>query len=267
MKDSFGDRMKFFEGFETSRKLLPMIPSLARVDGKCFHNFTKGMNRPYDENLSNLMIETTKFLVEETNACMGYTQSDEITLTWLNTDFNSQIFFDGKIQKMVSVITSLTTAFFNNELKDYFPDLNKIACFDCRVWNVPSKEEGANVFLWREKDAYKNSVSMAARHYYSHKDLENKNNSEMQEMLWAKNVNYNDYPRFFKRGQFIQKRKVSRKFTSEEIEKLPMSHNARANPDLEVERAEIVLLEMPPFSTVINRKEVIYDGVDPIYCS
>lgn len=259
--DDFGDRMKLYEMAEAGRKLMPLLPALARIDGRSFSMFTKGLERPYDKRLSDLMIETTKYLVKETNACCGYTQSDEITLAWLSTDWDSQIFFDGRISKMTSVLAAQATVFFAYTLPKYLPweYAAKMPVFDCRVWNVPNVVEGANTFLWREQDATKNSISMAARHYYSHKQLENKNGSEMQEMLWQKG----DYPAFFKRGTFIQRRKSARKFTTDELDRLPEKHEARRNPDLMVERTDYVALDMPPFGKVLNRPEVIFFGEEP----
>jgi len=102
MSDSLGDRMKLYESAEASRRFMPLLPVLARIDGRCFSSFTKGMERPYDSVMTDMMIATTAALVSETNACMGYTQSDEITLAWHSTDLKSQIFFDGRIMKMTS---------------------------------------------------------------------------------------------------------------------------------------------------------------------
>ncbi len=74
--------MKLYEGIEANRRFMPLLPTVARVDGRCFHSFTRGMARPYDETLSKMMTDTMLYLVRKTNACMGYTQSDEITLAW-----------------------------------------------------------------------------------------------------------------------------------------------------------------------------------------
>jgi tRNA(His) 5'-end guanylyltransferase len=105
---------------------------------------------------------------------------------------------------------------------------------------------------------------MAARARYGHRELENRSGSEMQEMLWQKGVNWNDYPAFFKRGTFLQRRKVTRTFTSAELEALPERHEARRNPDLVVERTECVALDMPPFGKVVNRTEVVFGGAEPV---
>jgi tRNA(His) 5'-end guanylyltransferase len=264
VKDDLGDRMKLYEMAEAGRKLLPLLPALARLDGRAFHQFTRDMERPFDSAMSRMMIDTARWLAQETVASMVYTQSDEITLAWLAPRFDSQIFFDGRIQKMCSVLAALATAYFNRLLLERLPALaERLPVFDCRVWNVPNTEEAANTFLWREKDATKNSVAMAARHYYPHEELESKSGSAMQELLWQKGVNWNDYPAFFKRGVFIQRRTVRRPFTIVEIEQLPPMHEARRNPELVVERQEYVELDMPPFGQVTNRVEVIFAGAEP----
>lgn len=264
-KDNFGDRMKMYEQAEAGRMCLPLLPVIARLDGKCFHNFTKHLERPYDKRFSDLMIATTEQLVDETNARLGYTQSDEINLVFYSDNIKSEIFFNGKIQKMVSVIASMTTAYFNQKVPDYLPDNSKhIALFDCRIWTVPNLVEAANAILWREQDATKNSVSMAAQSVYSTKQLHGKSGSEQQEMLFVKGINWNDYPAFFKRGIFIQRKRVSMKFTTEEIDKLSPKHEARTNPDLEIERSIVEIIDMPPFNQVVNRVEVIFDGDFPI---
>jgi tRNA(His) 5'-end guanylyltransferase len=149
---------------------------------------------------------------------------------------------------------------FSKLLPGFIPEKkDELPLFDCRAWNVPSKGEAINALIWRELDATRNSISMAAQVYYSHEQLIGKDNSEMQEMLFQKGINWNDYQSFFKRGVFIQRRRVKRKFTPK--------HNARVNPNLEVERTEIRVLEMPPLAHVENREEVIFEGGEPVYRS
>ena len=80
--DTFGDRMKSYEGREAGRRTLPGLPVVARLDGKGFSKWTKGLEYPFDPNMQKLREEVTTFLVQETNAAIGYCQSDEITLVW-----------------------------------------------------------------------------------------------------------------------------------------------------------------------------------------
>lgn len=259
--DKLGDRMKMYESQTTKYRLIPLLPVMARLDGKGFSKFTKGLKRPYDERLSKLMVETTKYLVAETNANCGYTQSDEITLCWYNNDIKSQSYFNGKVFKILTELSSMCSVFFNEKLSEYLPEkVGKRPRFDCRVWNVPTLDEAVNTFLWREFDATKNSISMAAQSVYSHNQLEGKNGSEKQEMLFQKGIKWNDYPSFFKRGTYVQRKVRTGKLTIEELEKLPPKHNARKNPDLVIERKYVETLDLPPLSKVVNKIDVIIYG-------
>jgi len=250
--------MKTYEGQETDRKFTPTLPIYARIDGRGFSRFTRGMDRPYDIRMSRCMLETTKYLVEHTHALLGYTQSDEISLVWLFEGPTTDPLFGGKIQKLNSILSGITTAaFINNLIKVGWSDkVEKHPHFDTRVFNLPSKTEAANAFLWRELDATKNAVSMAARSVYSHKELQGKSSKEMQEMLFAKGINFNDYPAFFKRGTFVKRVTSDRKLTEDEFLKIPERH--RPDRDALLTRSEVKVLEVPRFSTVENREEFVF---------
>ena len=258
-----GTRMKLIEQNETGRRFLPLLPICARIDGKTFSKWTKGLDRPYDIYFIQLMQEVTKKLVEETNACCGYTQSDEISLLWYSDSYDSQVFFDGKIFKMVSVLASMATGYFNQLKVDYWVD-KPLGFFDCRVWQVPNLVEAANVFVWREIDATRNSVQSATRSVYSHNECNNKNRTQMMDMLMAKGINWNDYPFYFKRGSYVIRKKVFMTFTESELEKLPEKHQAKLNPDLKYERTIYDTSELPPITRIINRKDVLVFGAEPI---
>jgi tRNA(His) 5'-end guanylyltransferase len=255
--------MKDYEMAEAGRMLLPGLPIMLRLDGKNFSSFTRGLQRPYDKRLSDLMVDTAKFLVEETNALISYTQSDEISLVLFTENPETQLFFDGRIQKLTSVVASMATAYFNRNLYTIPEKKDKVAYFDCRVWNVPNLTEAANALVWRELDATKNAISMAAQHYYSHKELHNKNGKEKQEMLFQKGINFNDFPSFFKRGSYVRRVHRATKFTFEEICNLPEKHEARTNPDLVVERSVVERVELPPATKIANRVDVFFKGASP----
>ena len=265
MADELGDRMKEIEGMESDRRFLRQLPICARLDGKCFSSFTRNMRKPYDERFSKCMAWTTEFLVQETNARIGYTQSDEISLVFYEPDFKSQIFFDGRIQKMVSVLASMATLRFYKFLDVNLSGwANEFPVFDCRVWQVPNKEEACNVLLFREIDATKNSIAGVAQMHYSHKELFGKGQADQHEMLHAKGVNWaTDFPVFFKRGVYFQRRKITRAFTPEELVNLPEKHEARKNPEMLVERHEVRQIDMPPFSKIINKADVVFEGALP----
>lgn len=263
--DELGDRMKIYEGAEAGRKFMPLLPIVARMDGRGFSRFTKGMDRPYDKRMSDAMIATCEHLVRETNALCGYTQSDEITLVWFADNLKSQTWFNGRITKMISCLAAETTLAFYERISETMPEYkHRRPRFDARVWQVPNLVEAANTFLWREWDATKNSIQMAGHHYYSHKQLHKKNGGEIKDMLMEVGVNWNHYPAFFKRGTFIQRAEVSTPFSVEELSTLPPKHKAHEDPNLIIERSIIRHLDMPPFNKVTNRKGVIFHGQMPL---
>lgn len=263
MHDALGDRMKGYEARETGRRFLPMLPVVARIDGRCFSNFTRGMDRPFDATFTSVMQWTAARLVEETGALAGYTQSDEISLLWYRENPASQIFFDGKVFKMTSVLSSLTTSIFIREGIVHWPErfnANPVA-FDARVFQVPTKDEAANAFLWRELDATKNAVHMVARSRFSHKQLHGKSSAQMQEMLWQDaGVNFNDFEDRFKRGTFYTRRTVCRPLDAETLAKIPEQHR----PTGPIERSVVERIDMPKFSTITNRVGVLFDGEEPV---
>ena len=264
--DSLGDRIKFYERQPVGEYLTPLLPVIIRLDGNNFHNFTKGLDKPFSLGLIDLMIETTKYLVEETNALIGYTQSDEITLLLYTSSWKTQLYFDGKPQKINSILAGKCSNFFTKNISKYlYIKTGEIANFDCRCFIVPTKDEAINVFVWREEDAVRNSIQMVGQANFSHKQLQNKSCDNIQEMLWKeKQINFNDFASNFKRGTYIQKRAENKPFTTEEIDKLPPEHNARKNPNLVFTRNTLIKLVMPPITKVLNKEMVFFYGENPL---
>ena len=207
-KDSLGDRMKSYE--DSFRNYLPMrMPVIIRIDGKAFHSYTKGCKKPVDEALVNAMNETAIYLCKNIQgAQLAYVQSDEISLLLVNYQtIDTQSWFENNLQKMASVSASMAAAMFTSLSPSIFDGNMKLATFDSRVFVLP-KEDVCNYFIWRQQDATRNSVQMLARSLYSHKECNNKNNSELQEICWQKGHNWNDCPTSQKRGRCIVKQKV-----------------------------------------------------------
>ena len=221
---TLGDRMKDYEAV-SDYKLTKKTPVIVRIDGKAFHTYTKGLDKPFDEILSQAMEDTCKKLVENVQGCkLAYTQSDEISL--LLTDWDkiaTDSYFGYRIQKMVSILASSATMYFNkfmtdkaiswsfannekgSKLLDQWAGKIGYAMFDARAYNLP-KEEVCNYFIWRQKDATRNSIQSLGRSKFSYKQMLNKNNDEIQDMLFTEyEINWNSTPTKWKRGFAIYK--------------------------------------------------------------
>ena len=233
VRDDLGVRMKEFYEQIPKTKLMRRTPVAIRIDGKAFHTFTRGFQKPFDKVLMQSMQETTKYLCENVQGCVfGYTQSDEITLILVDyKELDTSAWFDYEVQKLCSISASMATMTFNkffernaknyiqNCATDYETDglygkdtseyqlcgiyqkaIGKGAMFDARCFNIP-KEEVTNLVYWRQLDATRNSIQMVGQANFSHKELQNKTCNDIQDMLMLqKGINWNNFPIDCKRG-------------------------------------------------------------------
>lgn len=197
-KDSLGDRMK---GYETAAgEVLPLrLPVIMRLDGRAFHTWTRGLDKPFDAGFIERMSALAKYLCQEiSTAEIAYVQSDEISLLLHNYKrLKSQAFFGNNRQKMVSVSAGMASAFFTHHS-------GRIAIFDSRVYVLPESEV-VNYFIWRQQDATRNSVQMLARSLFSHRELHLKKILDLHEMMHAQGVNWVSLPTYKKRGLCVIK--------------------------------------------------------------
>lgn len=235
--DDLGVRMKTFYEQIPKTKLMRRCPVAIRIDGKAFHTFTRGFQKPFDEVLIKSMQETMKYLCENIQGCvLGYTQLDEITLILVDyKKLTSSAWFDYEVQKICSIAASMATMAFNKFFADnvekeilsnsdkegnvvddnleiihinHVHSMRKGAMFDARCFNIP-KEEVTNLVYWRQLDASRNSIQMVGQANFSHKELQNKSCNDIQDMLMAqKSINWNNLPTYQKRGSCCVRNKI-----------------------------------------------------------
>lgn len=223
MPDTLGDRIKRYERAYNGN-LVPRSPLFIRIDGKSFHTFTKGCEKPFDWSV----IKAMQYATRETASNMqgfklAYVQSDEATFMLSDTDTHeTQGWHDYEIIKVVSVSASLFTGFFNRFWGTYWTtqpitteqhDENmrkarQIAFFDSRAFTVPI-EDAPNVFIWRQRDWERNSIQMLARAHFSHRECHAKNTTQLHELLHTKGVNWSKLNDTEKNGTFIEKDKTA----------------------------------------------------------
>jgi tRNA(His) 5'-end guanylyltransferase len=206
---SLADRMKEYENRDKIQYPSSSVV-VARIDGRGFSKFTKKFDKPFDKKFTHAMIQTTKALVQETCATIGYTQSDEISLIWHTDNPDGQLFFNGKVQKLCSVCASIATAHFNDWMHRLKVKTNDNGLFDCRVFEVPDKNEAVNYLFYRQRDAIRNSISMAAHTHFGHKTLMNKSTNEQLEMLKSDDINWFDYPPANQIGSFVKRERFEK---------------------------------------------------------
>jgi tRNA(His) 5'-end guanylyltransferase len=196
------------------------MPVIIRLDGKAFHNVTRGCEKPFDTAFIFAMECTAIQLMQEAQGCKcAYVQSDEISLLLCDYDrFETQAWFNNELQKLVSVSAGIASATFSLNWKH-------IASFDSRAFNLP-REEVCNYFIWRQQDWTRNSIQMLGQANFSHKQLQNKNCMEIQDMLHEKNANWADLDEHLKNGTFITRAVIESR--TEYVQSSPIFSKERA---------------------------------------
>lgn len=224
---TLGDRMKEYEKVADAY-LIHRMPIIARVDGRAFHSFCKGMEKPYDNLFIALMNSVASYLRENVPDCkIAYVESDEITLCLFPYEtFTTVPFFDGRTQKLASVIASMATWKFNKVLNDWaneplcdienmpanYPEIaekrawatkyiNRMAMFDCRVWNLP-REEVLNCLLWRQHDSKRNAILTAGQTWIGKKKIDGMKTTEIIDKLKEMGIDYwKEIPAYYHYGR------------------------------------------------------------------
>ncbi len=211
-KETLGDLIK---GYEANYNLtLPKrTPLIIRIDGRAFHTFTHGFDKPYDEIFIKSMQETMKMLCEEIPGCQfGYVESDEISLLVWETNNDSIPWFANRLQKICSMSAAMATLYFNQNFKKFLSDyseeekpkhykaIEKGGMFDSRVFVIPESVINP-YFVWRQNDCTRNSILGLSYVYYSQKQIQNLKCDDLQnKLLTEQNVNWNNEPIVHKRG-------------------------------------------------------------------
>jgi tRNA(His) 5'-end guanylyltransferase len=189
--------------FETTNDLcvLPGIYMVARIDGRSFTRLTKELHpfeAPFDIRFRDHMLATVEHLMHEFRPVYGYPQSDEISLLF---DANCNL-FNRKQRKLNSVLAGMASAKFSLLL-------GAVACFDCRICELPTRKHVVDYFRWRSEDAHRNALT-AHCYWLLRKTgrtaaeataaIEHQSTAHKNELLFQAGINFNELPAWQKRG-------------------------------------------------------------------
>jgi tRNA(His) 5'-end guanylyltransferase len=206
---SLGDRMKLYEA-ETRIVIQPHAYTILRLDGRAFHTYLRNAEKPFDHVFIEDMAWLTQRLCKEVSGTtLAYTQSDEISMLIQNLREETESWFGGKLQKLVSVTAATAASLLTARRWDIdrvlAGDFKPIA-FDCRVFSLPTLDEVNNYFMWRQRDAIRNSIQMAAQAQFSHKALQNLNSQQLIEKLRSEaGIEWDAYPLEARQGVLTTK--------------------------------------------------------------
>ena len=261
-RETLSDRMKKYEAVTTETCLIERLPIYARVDMRAGHSFCRGLDKPFDDAYSKAMASATAFIVEKTGAAVGYTQSDEASFVWLD---HTKLPFGTRLFKLQSVFASMFTAAFmkaciGTKLEEKLSA--SLPSFDCRVFNMPSLDECANMILWRERDSVKNSITLLALEHFSTKQIDKKNSADKVKMLAEIGVDY--YAVLTpaqRRGSYFRRELYDKVLTAADLAMIP--EKSRPEPDgngvRKVTRSHVVEFSLEiPLEDVMNKVNALF---------
>lgn len=205
--DSLSVRMRGYKA-AYDHVLTGRTPVLAHVDGIGFSQYTRKCAKPFDKALGDLMIDTAIDILERVQgAVLAYTQSDEITVLLHGYRTHATTPYRGnRVQKLVSDMSGPTSAFFTQHSHRIWDEGRlegvRAAAFAAAIFLVPENDVN-NFFLWRQKDAVRNSVQMQARSMFSHKQVDRKSVTDMKEMCRGKGRAWEDLDARWQRGACV----------------------------------------------------------------
>lgn len=234
--DPLGDRVKLYEEQANSQVFPEGSFVLARVDGRAFHTYTKGLRKPMDIDLQNAMISATQVVAEQLKSVLAYVQSDEATFCWRST-LTNPLPFNGRVQKLCSLIAATFTGGFIHNMPGSWLDERGVPAFDCRIWSVPGYFDQYEAFLWREKDAIKNAVSSAASTIATPRELKDMKHKARLELLKERGFDFESLPREFRHGAYV--RRMIRLEELPEETRLKIPESKRPLPGVKFERSDV----------------------------
>lgn len=189
---TLGDRMKAYEHV-LDFKLNPCMQYVIRLDGKGFSKMIKKWKceKPFDERFNKAMNYASRkiFDILQGIHCIWH-GSDEISI-WFSYKNVEDMYYEGRIQKLISLVASNTSVYFNKKLQEEFGCELPFGIFDARIMQFPNEIEIANYFLFRQRDHIRNSISGYSQYYFSHKEVNGKNSQEKIDMMKIKGFDYN----------------------------------------------------------------------------
>lgn len=262
----FEVRMKTYEAVTTETRLIERLPIYARVDMRAGHTWCRGLRKPFDPCYAAAMRSATMYIVEETGAAVGMTQSDEASFVWLD---DTRVPFGTRLFKLQSVLASMFTAAFmrpyiNAKMQDAV--LKRLPSFDCRVLNMPSLTEAANMITWRSMDSVKNSITLLALEHFSNKQIHGRNGEEKIRMLAEKGVDYYALPEEYRLGSFFRRETYEKTLTPAELAKIPEKQRILdENGEMKVVRSHVVAFSPKmPLTEIANKPGALFMSEEPV---
>ena len=147
------------------------------------------------------MIETAKALMMEAgfSISVAHTASDEISLLFLS---DSHLPFNGRIEKILSILPSYASSFLQNCLRKHF-SYEKPVSFDARIVKVNDRREILEYFRWRCLNAFRNFLNAYANEIIGQEETFRLKGHEIVRKLRMRGFDVREAPKWQRYGTLI----------------------------------------------------------------
>jgi tRNA(His) 5'-end guanylyltransferase len=196
-----------------SKTSVPLETSFfIRLDGWRFRELSEHISteKPFDKKFAQCLVNSGKVLFEKGfNPTLIYIVSDE-----LNILFDGKAPFSGRLEKIDSVLPSLTSSAFSLQLQEFFGK-KVAAAFDSRIILTLNYERIMEYLAWRQINAWRNHNNayaywllrkMGFKPSEIAKKLKGMKTEELHEMLFGHGVNLAKTPQWQRRGILLYKK-------------------------------------------------------------
>ena len=224
--------------FETAHDhcVSPNMYIVVRLDGRSFTRQTKevwDLERPFDVRFRDAMIEATAHIMTcGFNVVYGYAQSDEISLLLAKDECT----FGRKTRKLISILAGEASAAFTLHMQ-------KIACFDARICELPTAELVKDYFAWRQADAQRNALNahcywLLRKHGQSVQQatdlLIGRSMADKDDFLSKNDISFSDLPLWQKRGVALYWESYQKKSVDPRTQETVFATRKRIKADIDL---------------------------------
>lgn len=204
------DKLKEFENNYNFR-LVKKLPLAIIINGRSFKKTTSIIEKPYDVLLSEILGATMIKLSSEVDGTVfAYSFNDEIILISRNDQFEeTQLWYDGNLQKICSATSSIATSVFSNYALRNNINLVGDPTFTSQVFVLPNIDEVVNMLIFKQQQSLYTSVFFScffnlAKKYDPSMVLDTLKNLTLDEKIDLLKeefkIDYRQYPSSFRRG-------------------------------------------------------------------
>ena len=187
---------------EIFSRLATTLPFVLRLDGRAFHTFSSGYEKPFDERFSACFVQTAVSLMNDSGLSPDfiYTFSDEISL------FIQKPVFDCRVEKLVSVAAAHAASAFTG-----FSHAEKPLSFDARIVPIV-KDQLPEYLAWRQAEAWRNHINGYCQKILTdsglsptqaQRKLDGMNAGALHELAFQNGINLASTPAWQRRGTAV----------------------------------------------------------------